>query len=160
MSRSLSCVFMSSSWVNVFLKIQTCKLNIVYVPCYSLMVLCFERIVLPVIYSLQCPCNMSMSPKGAQMHNSILLKVGGQSERNVFIVHLAPVHNGRVSPEAGGLCPAQNIHTDLLGKSKIIICSSAMQAGKIHLLKSQGKKASICTQHQKMRELPPTTDAG
>lgn len=130
MSRSLSCVVMSSSWVNVFLKIQTSRLNIVHVPCYSLMVLCFEQIVLPVIYSLQCPCNMGMSPKGTQMHGSILLEVGGQSERNVLIVHLAPVHNRRVSPETGGLCPAQNMRTDLLGKSKIIICSSAMQAGK------------------------------
>lgn len=90
--------------------------------------LCFKQIVLPVIYSLQCPCNMGMSPKGTQMHSSILSKVGGQSERNV--VHLAPVHNRRVSPETGGLCPAQNVRTEFLGKSKIIICSSAMQAGK------------------------------
>lgn len=31
---------------------QTFKLNIVYVSCYSLMVLCFKQILLPVIYSL------------------------------------------------------------------------------------------------------------
>lgn len=59
---------------------------------------------------------------------TVALEVVRQSKRGVLSIHLVLVHSSRLCPETGGL--SWQKHAALVGESKTVICSSALQAGK------------------------------